>query len=149
MLVLSGSAELQGTLTENVTKIVGVLSKFPQYVEVLGKIADKLPKYLPVILNTLEDPALDDVLKEVARIKARQTTKSTGTYTPPEYDPSKWKTGTGQGIGLVKAVKPLQYYNYAAEHKWVLPTVIAGAIAVPLLTGFLTGRITKRCPSGR
>lgn len=143
MLTLAGSGPIAGPIAgpmEDFTAVYKVLSKTPQYLSAIAGIANQLPTYLPLVLNVLEDPALDDVITEVAKMRA------TSTNTPIEYDPSKWGVKKGVGIGLSSVVKPLKALNYVQANKWVIPTAIVGVIGIPLLLGFTIGRVSKRTP---
>ena len=88
-------------------------------------------KYLDVIVSAIEDPALPQIVQLARKIRSLEPAK-------PGTAPTQTK-----GLGLRRAVRPLEFYVYARQHKWVFPTIIASAL---LGLGLGLGRWTKSCP---
>lgn len=74
----------------------------------------------------LNDPALPEVTSIVMELHKMEPPSKTGKPSP--------------GIGLRRVVPALKAYRYAAKHKWVLPTVVAGALIVPFFLGYAVGK---------
>jgi hypothetical protein len=81
--------------------------------------------------DILADPYLNEVVCRVGQLKSIDRGETPAACNETPDDPSQ----TG-GIGLRRAVPALRAYVYSQEHVWVLPTIIAVAIGLPMWIGY-------------
>ena len=104
----------------------------------------KIQPYLDIVNKVLEDPALPEVAKRVRlliEMHKAEDAKASGQL--------KGVFGATAGIGLYKAIKPLDAYIYYKRNWWIMPLTITAGIGVPLAIGLLIGRATAPSSKSR
>lgn len=104
----------------------------------------KVEPYLDVVTKVLDDPALPQVAERVRVLIAMHKAEEAAGQAPQTkglYGHGFGFAGSG-GIGLYKALKPLDAYIYYKQHKWILPVGVLAAVGVPLALGVLIGHAT-------
>jgi predicted cobalt transporter CbtA len=87
-----------------------------------------------IAAKVVSDPAFPDLLQAIDRVAAAEAARSGGGG----------GGGAGgmpdPGVGLKKIVPAINAFAYTQERRWVIPTAIAAAVAVPVGVGILIGR---------
>lgn len=161
--MLQATGELGG-LTEDITFLV---SKAPQYasqlVDIVNKagsylpqiqtivnkagsqipkiatIVDKGAKYIPTLLSIVEDPALPQV---IARVQTLKTITAREAASAPK---SPGAAVSSAGIGLQKAIKPLDAYIWYRENPGTTYALLGLGFVAIIGGSFMAGRRSKRC----
>lgn len=104
------------------------MASFQEYLE-------KGRKALQAAGYVIEDPALPEVTKLLLELHALEQKARKPGAPPPKKEP---------GIGLKRVVKPLRMYVKARKNPLYGFAIVAGALAVPFLFGYLVGKKRKR-----
>lgn len=99
-------------------------------------IVNSVTNALGVSLDIANDPYLSETVCHIGQIQQIHNKQAPGqcTETPD---------GLVGGVGLARAVKPLRYYVYAEQNKWVYAVAAAVIIGVPMLVGYDLGKGSK------
>ncbi len=87
------------------------------------------------IAKVVTDPALPEVLSLIMQIKDTIPAAAPGSIVVGPASP---------GVGLSRAVVPLEAILYARKNPWVVPVGVAALFGLPILLGFVMGRASVR-----
>jgi hypothetical protein len=99
----------------------------------LASIINSVGSAVGTSIDIVNDPYLSEVVCHLGQIQQINNGQRPGqcSVTPD---------GLPGGVGLSRAVKPLRYYVYAEQNKWVYALAAAVLIGVPMLIGYDLGK---------
>jgi alpha-glucuronidase len=137
---LPASNALNGTVED----AMAIVQKAKDYLPQIRRIVDKAGDYLPTIALIAEDPALPVLAKRIRTLneiekkyQAKQR-QAAGITAPSAGQPQ------AVGIGLRKAVKPLDFAIWAAQNRGKAMAVLIAVPVTLLLGAFFLGRLSVR-----
>lgn len=121
------------------------VKQFGSVVDDITAIITEIPQYTGIIANVLADPAFPQVIAIANRIATASAAQS--VQYPPGYVPSIIPEGYPpgyRGIGLDKAIFPLETFAWYVENPVLGPLAILALIATPIFIGYYYGKSTGR-----